>query len=121
MESFIDPEVSRTKFCKELTLYKNLEREYCARGWFLAKAEFPEVFVVFASPKINPSPLVLGVLLDFTNYDFWPPSVLLVNPFTRVPYKYNELPSKLQQHRIVEKPEGRSAELQDLMQPPYTS
>ena len=38
---------------------------------------------------------MLGVAINFTDYDFRPPSVKLVNPFTQVPYKANELPTLL--------------------------
>lgn len=116
METLVDPRVSITKFDREIALYKNLERDFCSRGWFMAKAEFPEVFVVFTCPKVTPSVVMLGALLDFTNYDFLPPSVRLVNPFTRVPYKYDELPSRLE--RNVGK-EG-VIQIQPMMQPGYT-
>lgn len=95
METYVDPAVSRQKFDREVAVYRKLEDEHVKRGWFLLKAEFPEVFVVFAAPKLSPACVVLGVVLDFTDYDFQPPSVRLVHPFTRVPYKYRELPNKL--------------------------
>jgi hypothetical protein len=37
----------------------------------------------------------MGVDFDYTNYDAAPPSVRLVNPFTRTPYKFSELPTQL--------------------------
>ena len=121
METLVDPAVSRAKFDEEVARYKNVEREYCARGWFLAKADFPEVFIVFTSPKVSPQLVVLGALLDFTNYDFWPPSVRLVNPFTRIPYRYTELPTKLERNvGIIQTPEGSGIQIQPLMQPGYT-
>jgi hypothetical protein len=40
---------------------------------------------------------VTGVAFDFTNYDFEPPSVHLVNPFTAIPYRFGELPTALHQ------------------------
>ncbi|MDP9470646.1 MAG: hypothetical protein M3Q71_08255 [Chloroflexota bacterium] len=95
VEALVDPAVSRAKFDRELAQYRALEDDHLRRGWWLLKAEFPEVFVVFAAPQLKPPAVVFGVLLDFTNYDLWPPSVLLVDPFTRVPYKASELPSVL--------------------------
>lgn len=95
METYVDPAVSRQKFDREIAAYRALEDEHIKRGWLLLKAEFPEVFIVFATPKLSPACVVLGVVLDFTDYDFQPPSVRLVHPFTRVPYKYRELPNKL--------------------------
>ncbi len=95
METFVDPAVSRQKFDRELADYRKLEDDYIRRGWFLLKAEFPEVFVVFAATRLNPACLVFGALLDFTDYDYQPPSVRIVHPFTRVPYKLQELPSQM--------------------------
>ena len=91
----VDPVVSRAKFNREITAFRQQEREYAGRGWWLLRAEFPEVFVVLATNKTQPPAVVFGVLIDFTNYDLWPPSVTLVNPFTRVPYKAKELPNPL--------------------------
>jgi hypothetical protein len=95
METYVDPAVSRRKFDRELADYRKLEDEYIRRGWFLLKAEFPEVFVVFAATRLNPACLVFGALLDFTDYDYQPPSVLIVHPFTRVPYKSRDLPNQM--------------------------
>ncbi len=36
--------------------------------------------------------VAFGAELDFTNYDLWPPSVRVVNPFTREPYTLETLP-----------------------------
>ena len=121
METLVDPAVSRRKFDREVALYKNLERLYCARGWFLVKAEYPEIFIVFGAPKANPSVVVLGALLDFSNYDLWPPSLRIVNAFTREPYNYGSLPTKLDRNvGIVDTPIGKQIQAQALMQPGYT-
>lgn len=97
----VDPAVARAKFERELATYHMLDDEHLRRGWWLLKAEFPEVFVVFATPQTQPATVVLGVVLDFSNYDLWPPSVRLVNPFTRVPYTLNQLPTTLLRRTIV--------------------
>lgn len=91
----VDPTVSRAKFDREVDAYRDSEDEHLTRGWWLLKAEFPEVFVVFATPVTRPPAVAFGVLLDFTNYDLWAPSVQLVNPFTRAPYRARELPTVL--------------------------
>ena len=94
-DALVDPAVSRAKFDRELAEYRRLEDEHIRRGWWMLKAEFPEVLVAFATPQIKPPSVLFGALLDFSNYDYWPPSVRLVNPFTRKPYPYKELPTKL--------------------------
>jgi hypothetical protein len=117
MEALIDPNVSKAKFAREIEQYKSLEKVYCSRGWFLVKAEFPEVVVVFAAPKVTPPPVVIAAQLDFRNYDFWPPSVRFVNPFTRVPYKGSELPLRLnQQTSAIQTPSGLEIQAQPLIQ-----
>jgi hypothetical protein len=92
---FADPEVSRAKFDREVAEFRALAGEYAQRGWLLVEAEFPNVFVVMAAPQLRPPPIVTGVLLDYTDYDLRPPSVRLVSPFTRQPYKASELPTNL--------------------------
>lgn len=92
MEQSIDPRISKTKFDREIASFRKLEDLYIKRGWYLLKATFPEVFVVFVAHQLNPAPVVFGAKLDFTNYDIIPPSVRVVNPFTGVPYKAKELP-----------------------------
>lgn len=92
---YVDPAVSLAKFDQEIANYQDLAREYELRGWFLIDAFFPEVFVVLAAPNLRPPALVCGVLFDYSNYDAEPPSVHLVNPFTREPYLAQELPTTL--------------------------
>jgi hypothetical protein len=95
VELLVDPAVSEAKFARELAQYREREREYQRRGWWLLQAEFPQVFIVFATPQLKPPAVVFGAELDFTNYDLWPPSVRLADSFTREPYKASELPTIL--------------------------
>jgi hypothetical protein len=37
MDTLVDPTVSKTKFDREIALYRGVEREYCSRGWFLVE------------------------------------------------------------------------------------
>jgi hypothetical protein len=92
---YVDLSVSRTKFDREIAEFRSLGGEYRKRGWFLVEAEFPRVLAIMAAPQLKPSAIVLGVALDYTNYDAAPPSVRLVNPFTDEPYKFQELPTQL--------------------------
>jgi hypothetical protein len=91
----VDPVVSRAKFDSEIADFRALAPQYGARGWFLADAEFPHAFVVLAAPQLKPPPLVTGVSFDYTDYDLRPPSVRLVNAFTREPWRAEELPTNL--------------------------
>lgn len=92
---YADPAVSLAKFEREVDDFQGLRTHYEERGWFLVDATFPSVYVVMAAPQLRPSPLVFGVLLDFTNYDAAPPSVRLTDPFTRRPFLAKELPTTL--------------------------
>ena len=92
---FVDPDVSRAKFNREVEEFRALEETYRQRGWFLVRAEFPCAVVVLAAPQLHPPAIVTGVAFDFTNYDAQPPSVQLVNPFTLQPYRAKELPTAL--------------------------
>lgn len=90
-----DPAVSRAKFEREVDEFRQLASDYARRGWLLVEAEFPHVFVVMAAPQLKPPPVVTGVLFDYTNYDLQPPSIRLADPFSREPYKADELPTAL--------------------------
>lgn len=79
----VDPEVSRTKFAREIERHRAQEAYHRGRGCFLIDAVFPEAFVMFVSTRL-PMPIVLGaVVVDFTNFDLQPPSVRFVDPHTR--------------------------------------
>jgi putative metal binding uncharacterized protein len=104
-EILVDPAVSRAKFEKELKDYAELAADRRRLGWWILAAEFPEVLVAFATPQLKPPAVTFGALLDFTNYDLWPPSVKLVNPFTGVPYRARELPPTLMFKRRLPQPQ----------------
>ena len=121
---YVDPAVSRAKFEKELAEYRSLEADYRARGWFLVKADWPEVIVVLASNKTSPPAIVTAVQFDYTNYDAAAPSVRLVDPFTGRLLLSKELPTRLPRSTTVQEvampvPGGIKAQfntVQDLMQ-----
>ena len=92
---FVDPQVSRAKFDREIAEYHELGSDYRRRGWLLVRAEFPSILVVLAAPQLKPPAIVTGVAFDYTNYDMRPPSVRLVDPFNGNPYKAKELPTHL--------------------------
>lgn len=98
----VDPAVSRVKFDRELGEYRDLASDYRARGWLLVRAEFPQVVVAMVARQLKPPAVVCGVKLDFTDYDAYPPSVRLVDPFTEEPYTAAALPTTLK--RAVEQP-----------------
>ena len=92
---FTDPAVSRRKFAREIAEFRSQAGEYGHQGWFLADAEFPHVLVILATPKTQPVSILCGVWFDYSNYDAVPPSVRLVHPLTREPYRWSEVPTQL--------------------------
>ena len=122
IEQYVDPQVSRTKFERELAEYHSVEADYRSRGWFLVKAQWPLAVVVLASNKTNPPTIVTAVQFDYTNYDSEPPSVRLIDPFSGRLLPSNELPTRLP--RMIPGPEmeipgghkGRFNTVQELMQ-----
>lgn len=92
---FVDPQVSRAKFEREVAEYRALEPQYRRRGWLLIEADFPHALVVLTAPRLSPPAIIAGVRFDYSNYDARPPSVRLVNPFTEEPYKAGRLPTLL--------------------------
>jgi len=93
--SVVEPSVSRAKFDREVARYRLHERDYRARGWWLLEAEYPKLFFVMVTPRLKPPAIAFGALFDFTDYDLQPPSLRLVDPFTKVPYAPRELPTVL--------------------------
>lgn len=90
---FVDPAVSRAKFEREVADFKKFAGIYQQRGIFLIDANFPKAFALILAIHAKPAPMLpFGVLLDFSNYDIAPPSVQLVNPFTRAKLKRREIP-----------------------------
>ena len=100
----VDPVVSRAKFDREVDRFCALRDEHIRRGWWLLDASWPQVLMVFAAPQLKPPAVVFGAVIDFTDFDFRPPSVRLVDPFTREPYRAKELPTILK--RAVPAPAG---------------
>ena len=92
---FADPAVSRRKFDREIAAFRSQADEYRRRGWLLAEAEFPHALVILATAKTQPISILCGVWFDYSNYDAAPPSVRLVHPLTREPYKWSKLPTRL--------------------------
>jgi hypothetical protein len=83
----VEPAVSAGKFSAEVAQWDALAMEHAKRGIFLCEASFPKVYAVFTAPQLQPALVLFGVELDFSNYDFCPPSLTFVNPFTRCPEK----------------------------------
>lgn len=88
---YTDIEVTRKKFNKELEEFKELELEYRKRGVFLIENSDFKLRFLFSIPSLVPSPIVFSVDLDYTNWDFEPPSLVLINPFTGIPFKADEV------------------------------
>jgi hypothetical protein len=100
-DQYVDSSVSRAKFGREIREFRSMEGTYRKRGWFLLKARFPNVLVLLTAPHVTPPPVVMGVTLDYTNYDAAPPSVRLVDPFSLTPYRQRDLPLERQLLRTV--------------------
>ena len=121
-KQYVDPEVSRAKFDREITDYLSFEADYRARGWFLLKGHWPVAVVVLASNKTHPPAIVTAVQFEYTNYDAEPPSVRLIDPFSGRLLLFKELPTRLPRTITgpeMTMPDGTKARLrkpQDLMQ-----
>lgn len=84
LHQFTDPEVTRIKFDREVKLFFTNSESYLRRGIFWRRVDYPTVSLVFAASHLRPSPIVFGVDINFTNYDFEPPSVKFIDPFTGI-------------------------------------
>jgi hypothetical protein len=94
-EQYVDPEVSRTKFEREIDQYRSLALVYAEKGWLLLEANFPIAILIMVARQLAVPAVVTGVRFDYTNYDAEPPSVQLIDPFSREPYRASNLPVRL--------------------------
>lgn len=114
----VDPAVSRAKFAREVDGFRALADDHARNGCWLAKAEFPKALVIFGTPKLKPPAVAFAAAFDFSNYDLWPPSVRLVDPFTQEPYTTKAVPNPLRR-RIPPTPDQASQGIepvQDIVQ-----
>ena len=103
---FTDPEVVRRKVVREIASYFERQDHYRARGVWVLQYNFPQLLVAFAAPNAKPYPIAaFGVLVDMSNYDVEPPSLLFVNPFTRAPLAYKDVPTRLVRVRVENAPQ----------------
>lgn len=77
-----DPIVTKNKFDTEVSKFKAVEVNYREKGIICTKISFPNIFFIFAIPKLTPPVIAFSVRINFTNYDFEPPSVVFISPFT---------------------------------------
>jgi hypothetical protein len=83
-ELLVDPEVTRTKFDREVEVFRSNAAHHRQRGCFLVGAECPRAEFVFGIPQLRPPAVLFGVTVDFANYDLWAPSVRFTEPFSGV-------------------------------------
>lgn len=93
---FVDPNISRAKFAREVAEFRESGNTHHSRGIWLIDATFPEVFVVLVAVKPKIPMAAFGVIINFENYDVEPPSVRFVHPVTRAPLKRRELAHRMQ-------------------------
>lgn len=101
MEQLVNPDIVRAKFDRELERCRSAEVELHRRGCWIISAQFPVVTVAFVSPQLRPPMLLFTTLIDFANYDIWPPSVRLINVFTGDPLLARDVPPAMTFSRRV--------------------
>lgn len=99
----VDPKVSRIKFNKEVNDLLKLAPELRKRGWIIELVKYPTVRVTFLLAQINPPIALLTAEIDFTNYNYLPPSVKFLHPVSSQPVNYPALqvPGDLKSNRMI--------------------
>lgn len=87
-----DPAVTKSKFDSEVLKFQAVQSKYNEKGIICSKILFPNIHFVFSAPKLNPSPIVFAVRINFTNYDVEPPSIVFINPFTGKLVRRDQVP-----------------------------
>jgi hypothetical protein len=98
---YADPAVVRRKVEREIAGYFERQDHYRSRGIWVLQYACPQLLVAFVAPMFKPHPIAaFGVLVDMSNYDVEPPSLQFVNPFTREPLAFKEVPTRLTRVRL---------------------
>lgn len=79
---YVDPEVTKRKFEKEIREFKRLEQEYRNKGVISYKTTPNSVSLLFGIPHLKPQPIAFAVNIEYTNWDVEPPSIKFIDPFT---------------------------------------
>lgn len=87
-----DPSVTKNKFDTEVSKFKAVEVNYREKGIICTNISFPNIFFIFAIPKLTPPVIAFSVRINFTNYDFEPPSVVFISPFTEELVRRDQVP-----------------------------
>lgn len=96
---YVDPEVTKLKFEKELQEFKILENEYREKGVVCFHVTSFSVSLIFAVPHLKPQPIAFAVNIDYTNWDVEPPSIKFIDPFTNILLPREEIRIKFFQVR----------------------
>lgn len=87
-----DPEVTKIKFATEVSKFRAVEDKYRAKGIICTKISYPDIYFIFAIPKLVPPLIAYSVRINFINYDFEPPSVVFINPFSEELVRRDQVP-----------------------------
>jgi putative metal binding uncharacterized protein len=90
-KQYVDIEVTKNKFNNEINEFTALEKNYNERGVFLVEIQGFTLRLLFTAPQIKPSPVLFSVELDYSNWDFEPPALRVINPFTKAVLRNNEV------------------------------
>lgn len=116
---FVDIEITKIKFKKELQEFKLNEYEYRKKGVICIKTNPHSINLLFAIPHIKPQPIAFAVNIDYTNWDVEPPSIKFIDAFTDKKLERKDI--KINFYQIKDKnnikvlPNGQILEL-DLLQ-----
>jgi hypothetical protein len=88
--ALVDPDISRRKLERELAAWGQHAATFRRRGYGIVARDDLRVDVAFYARVAIGAPMPLPVVvacarLDFTNYDFWPPSVTFIDVVTGEP------------------------------------
>lgn len=113
-----DPIVSRLKFDRELSAFKQIEGYNRERGVVLFDANFPVIQLAFFAYRIKPLILAFVVKLDFTNYNIEAPSLRFTDLITNRELTHPELNIQLMRFQAIQQDNGNQIfqPLQDLIQ-----
>jgi len=116
---YVDPAVSEQKFQNELDRFIQSKSFNRKRGIFLLDAEYPNIFIGFFAQKLIPASHVFTVKINFDNYDFEPPSIVFVNPFTFEPIQHLAQVGIPFLRKVPGNPQGQMLLQQNENRPPF--
>jgi hypothetical protein len=120
IKQFVDPEVTRLKFEREIQNFRVNEGHFREKGIVCLSVGENVIELLYGVPHVVPIPIAFSVQINYTNWDIEPPSVRFIDPFSRTFLQREEIKVGMFQvpdKNTVSVQNGQLLGVVDLLQP----